>query len=134
MARKKHVLDYDYPLEVAPFTEKLELLMWLHCPRRPYKIEDGELRIRPPHQHDHLKSVRISRFFGHKDQVELALHILRSSIILEKLEISKFMRGNSTWMVIESLPNLFRGHVQEESTRPCTNAVVSSLLKHTRTK
>lgn len=62
--------------------------MWLDCPRRPYRKEDGELRIRPPHQHAHLKSVRISGFFGHKDQVELALHILRSSIILEKMEIS----------------------------------------------
>ncbi|OQU91016.1 hypothetical protein SORBI_3001G095366 [Sorghum bicolor] len=86
--RKADVLDYAYLLEVAPFIEKLELLMWLQCPRRPYRKEDGELRIRPRHQHAHLKSVHISGFFGHKDQVELALHILCSSIILEKMEIS----------------------------------------------
>lgn len=61
--RKTDVLDYAYLLEVAPFIEKLELLMWLDCPRRPYRKEDGELRIRPPHQHAHLKSVRISGFF-----------------------------------------------------------------------
>lgn len=62
--------------------------MWLRCQRRPYCKEDGELRSRPPHHHTHLKFVHISGFFGHKDQVELALQILRSSIMLEKLEIN----------------------------------------------
>lgn len=94
--------------------------MWLRCQRRPYCKEDGELRSRPPHHHTHLKFVHISGFFGHKDQVELALQILRSSIMLEKLEINprveiadcdesenNFMRENSTWMVIESPLNLF---------------------------
>lgn len=55
---------------------------------QPYCKEDGELSIGLPHQHTHLKSVRISGFFGHKDQVELALHILCSSIVLEKMEIT----------------------------------------------
>ncbi|KAL6636924.1 hypothetical protein ACP70R_024496 [Stipagrostis hirtigluma subsp. patula] len=86
--RKTNVLDYAYLLEVAPFMENLELLMWMNCRHRPYREEDGELRNRHPHQHSHLKSVRISGFFGHKDQVELALHILRSSIVLEKMEIT----------------------------------------------
>ncbi|RLN16882.1 hypothetical protein C2845_PM02G04850 [Panicum miliaceum] len=86
--RETDVLDYAYLLEIAPFMEKLELLMWLCCQGRPYCKEDGELRSRPPHHHTHLKSVRISGFFGHKDQVELALHILRSSIMLEKMEIN----------------------------------------------
>lgn len=62
--------------------------MWLCCQRRPYCKEVGELRSRPPHHHTHLKTVHISGFFGHKDQVELALHILRSSIMLEKMEIT----------------------------------------------
>ncbi|KAF8660682.1 hypothetical protein HU200_057508 [Digitaria exilis] len=86
--RKTGVLDFAYLLEVAPFMEKLELLMWLCCQRRPYCKEDGKLRSRPPQHHTHLKSVHISGFFGHKDQVELALHILRSSIMLEKMEIT----------------------------------------------
>ncbi|CAN6281448.1 unnamed protein product [Urochloa humidicola] len=86
--RQTDVLDYAYLLEVAPFIEKLELLMWLRCQRRPYCKEDGELRSRPPHHHTHLKFVHISGFFGQKDQVELALHILRSSIMLEKMEIN----------------------------------------------
>ena len=55
---------------------------------RPYCKEDGELRIGLPHKHAHLKSVRISGFFCYKDQVELALYILRNSIVLEKMEIT----------------------------------------------
>ncbi|CAL5059842.1 unnamed protein product [Urochloa decumbens] len=61
---------------------------WMKCRHRPYCKEDGELRVGLPHQHNYLKSVRISGFFGHKDQVELALHILRSSIVLGKMEIT----------------------------------------------
>ncbi|KAG0547662.1 hypothetical protein BDA96_01G099600 [Sorghum bicolor] len=106
--RKADVLDYAYLLEVAPFIEKLELLMWLQCPRRPYRKEDGELRIRPPHQHVHLKSVHISGFFGHKDQVELALHTLCSSIILEKMEISPRVEISIVFMA----PPLDRGYAR----------------------
>jgi hypothetical protein len=62
--------------------------MWMNCWHRPYRKEDGKLRSRPPHQHANLKFVHFSGFFGHKDQVELALHILHSSIILEKMEIT----------------------------------------------
>ncbi|RLN43067.1 hypothetical protein C2845_PM01G28620 [Panicum miliaceum] len=86
--RETDVLDYAYLLEVAPFMEKLELLMWLCCQGRPYCKENGELRSRPQHHHTHLMSVRISGFFGHKDQVELSLHILRSSFMLEKMVIN----------------------------------------------
>ncbi|CAL4973871.1 unnamed protein product [Urochloa decumbens] len=85
---KIDVLDYAYLLKIAPFMETLELPMWMVGRNRPYCKEDGELRIGLPHKHTHLKSVRISGFFGHKDQVELALHILRSSIALEKMEIT----------------------------------------------
>ncbi|KAF8722411.1 hypothetical protein HU200_022526 [Digitaria exilis] len=86
--RKTDVLDYAYLLKIAPFMETLELAMWMMGPHRPYCKDDGELRIGLPHKHAYLKSVRISGFFGHKDQVELALHILRSSIALEKMEIT----------------------------------------------
>uniref|UniRef100_A0A0E0KWR3 F-box domain-containing protein n=1 Tax=Oryza punctata TaxID=4537 RepID=A0A0E0KWR3_ORYPU len=87
--RNTDVLDYAYLLKIAPFMETLELSMWMNCRHQPYHEEDGELRIiDPPHQHTHLRSVRISGFFGHRDQVELALHILRSSVVLEKMVIT----------------------------------------------
>lgn len=86
--REIDVLDYAQVLEVAPFIQKLELRMWMNCRHQPYRKEDGELRSRPRHQHGHLRLVRMSGFFGHKDQVELALHILGSSVNLEKMEIT----------------------------------------------
>ncbi|CAL4944311.1 unnamed protein product [Urochloa decumbens] len=86
---KTDVFDYAHVLEVAPFIEKLGLHMYVNCwCQKPYRKEDGELRIHLPHQHDHLKFVHISGFFGYKDQVELALHILRSAVILEKMRIT----------------------------------------------
>jgi hypothetical protein len=72
--------------------------MRMRCRHRPYCKEDGELRIGLPHQHAHLKYVRISGFFGHKDQVELALHILRSSIVLEKMEITPKLEITSSYL------------------------------------
>uniref|UniRef100_A0A0D9WB38 Uncharacterized protein n=1 Tax=Leersia perrieri TaxID=77586 RepID=A0A0D9WB38_9ORYZ len=87
--RKTDALDYAYILKIAPFMETLEFSMWIKClQQQPYCEEDGELRITPPHQHAHLKSVRISGFFGCKDQLELALHILRNSTVLEKMVIT----------------------------------------------
>jgi hypothetical protein len=62
--------------------------MWMSGPCRPYCKEDGELRSGVPQQHTHLKSVRISGFVGFEDQVELAINILRSCIVLEKMEIT----------------------------------------------
>jgi hypothetical protein len=55
---------------------------------RPYCKEDGELRSGVPHQHTHLKCVCISGFVGFKDQVELALNVPGSSMVLEKMEIT----------------------------------------------
>ncbi|KAJ1275626.1 hypothetical protein BS78_05G149800 [Paspalum vaginatum] len=86
--QKTDALDYAYLLKIAPFMETLELHMWMDCQHQPYRKEDGDLRAALPHQHAHLKFVRISGFFGHKVQVELALHILQSSILLEKMEIN----------------------------------------------
>uniref|UniRef100_A0A0E0HWX0 F-box domain-containing protein n=1 Tax=Oryza nivara TaxID=4536 RepID=A0A0E0HWX0_ORYNI len=56
--RKTDILDYAYLLEIAPFMEKLEL------------------------------HVQITGFFGQKDQVELALHILCSSTVLKNMVIN----------------------------------------------
>ncbi|RLM77858.1 hypothetical protein C2845_PM12G30790 [Panicum miliaceum] len=98
--RKTDALDYAYLLKVAPFMETLELLMWMTTWRhQPYCRKDGELRIGPTHQHAHLKFVGISGFFGHKDQVELALHILQSSIMLEKMEITPKLEINRGLLV-----------------------------------
>nr|CAB3476121.1 unnamed protein product [Digitaria exilis] len=86
--RTTDVLDYAHLLKIAPFMETMELIMFMSCRHRPYCKADGELRIGLPHQHTHLKNVRISGFFGHKEQVELALHILRSSIVLKKMDVT----------------------------------------------
>jgi hypothetical protein len=61
--------------------------MWMQCHHKVYRVEHGELRSLPLHQHTHLKSAYLTGFFGHKDQVELALHILRSSAVLEAMKI-----------------------------------------------
>jgi hypothetical protein len=63
--------------------------MWMNLRQcRPYHKYDGELRIPLSRQHEHLKFVHFSGFFGCKDQLELAIHILHSSVILEKMEIT----------------------------------------------
>uniref|UniRef100_A0A0E0E7P3 F-box domain-containing protein n=1 Tax=Oryza meridionalis TaxID=40149 RepID=A0A0E0E7P3_9ORYZ len=86
--RKTDILDYAYLLEIAPFMEKLELHMWIDGPHKPYSEEDGDLRSLPLHHHNHLKQVQITGFFGQKDQVELALHILCSSTVLKNMVIN----------------------------------------------
>lgn len=84
----------------------------MNCRRQPYRKEDGELRSLSAHQHAHLKSVLTTGFFGHKDQVEMALHILRGSAMLETMkitpshEIADFLR-RSMWMAIELPQSLF---------------------------
>ncbi|TVU16589.1 hypothetical protein EJB05_40160 [Eragrostis curvula] len=98
--RNTDVLDYAHLLKIAPFMERMELLMLMRCQHRPYCKEDGELRIGLPHQHAHLKYVRISGFFGHKDQLELALHILRSSLVLEKMEITPKLEITSSCLAL----------------------------------
>lgn len=59
----------------------------MQCHHEFYRAEHGELRSLPWHQHTHLKSVYITGFFGRKDQVELALHIRRSSSVLKAMKI-----------------------------------------------
>uniref|UniRef100_A0A0E0AG10 F-box domain-containing protein n=1 Tax=Oryza glumipatula TaxID=40148 RepID=A0A0E0AG10_9ORYZ len=86
--RKTDILDYAYLLEIAPFMEKLELHMWIDGPHKPYSEEDGDLKSLPLHHHNHLKQVQITGFFGQKDQVELALHILCSSTVLKNMVIN----------------------------------------------
>lgn len=62
--------------------------MWIDAPHKPYSEEDGDLRSLPLHHHNNLKQVQITGFFGQKDQVELALHILCSSTVLKNMVIN----------------------------------------------
>ncbi|PVH65632.1 hypothetical protein PAHAL_1G043100 [Panicum hallii] len=87
--RKKRtdVLDLACLLEVAPLMENLEVHMWMDCNLERYHKCHGELRSLHWHPHTHLKMVDITGFYGQKDQLELALHILRVCTILESMKI-----------------------------------------------
>ncbi|KAM0845692.1 hypothetical protein ACQ4PT_056170 [Festuca glaucescens] len=87
---KPDVLDVAYLLQAAPFIERLEFHMFVRYGHKPYRREhanDNELRSLSPHPHPHLKAVRITGFFGHKDQLELAFYILANSPKLESMVI-----------------------------------------------
>ncbi|CAM0943527.1 unnamed protein product [Alopecurus aequalis] len=81
------VLDLGCLLEAAPFLEKLELHMVMNCLHKQYCHEDGELRSLSSCPHSHLSLVHITGFIGEKDQLELALHILRNATGLKALKI-----------------------------------------------
>ncbi|GJM90255.1 hypothetical protein PR202_ga06517 [Eleusine coracana subsp. coracana] len=93
--RRTDVLDLACLLEAAPFMEMLEihnsysaiLQMWTDYQLKRYRKYNGELRSLPAHAHPHLKLVNITGFYGQKDQLELALHILRISTTLEAMKI-----------------------------------------------
>ncbi|XP_048558313.1 uncharacterized protein LOC125539002 isoform X2 [Triticum urartu] len=85
--RKSDVLDFASLLEAAPLMEKLEFHMWMDCECVRYRKLDGKLRSLPPKPHYHLKLVDITEFYGEKDQLELALYILRNSVALEAMTI-----------------------------------------------
>lgn len=55
--------------------------------QQPYHKYHGKLRSLPSHTHSHLKLVDITGFYGQKDQLELALHILRNCTVLEAMKI-----------------------------------------------
>ena len=52
-----------------------------------YRKRHGELRSLPPNPHPRLRLVDITGFYGQKDQLELALHILRNCMELEGMKI-----------------------------------------------
>ncbi|CAM0943528.1 unnamed protein product [Alopecurus aequalis] len=81
------ILNLGYILEATPFVEKLELHMLMDCLYKPYCHEDGKLRSLPSCPHSHLSLVNISGFIGEKDQLELALYILRNATVLKTLKI-----------------------------------------------
>lgn len=55
--------------------------------RERYHKFHGKLRSLPSHTHSHLKLVDVTGFYGQKDQLELALHILRNCTVLEAMKI-----------------------------------------------
>ncbi|GJN40695.1 hypothetical protein PR202_gb29956 [Eleusine coracana subsp. coracana] len=71
----------------TPVMEKLEVYMWMDCELQRYRKCHGDLQSLPLHPHSHLKFVNITGFYGKKDQLELALHILRNSMVLEAMKI-----------------------------------------------
>ncbi|XBJ12359.1 hypothetical protein VPH35_016892 [Triticum aestivum] len=85
--RKTDILQLACLLVAAPCLEKLEFHMWLRWGRERYRAKDGSLRSLPSQPHSHLRSVDITGFYGEKDQLELALHILRDSVVLESMKV-----------------------------------------------
>ncbi|RLM92384.1 uncharacterized protein C2845_PM08G17600 [Panicum miliaceum] len=86
--RTTDVLDLACLLEAAAYMEKLELHMWMDCTLERYRKRHGELRSLPSQLHSHLKVVNMTGFYGQKDQVELALHILGNASVLETMKIN----------------------------------------------
>uniref|UniRef100_A0A0A9EC60 Uncharacterized protein n=1 Tax=Arundo donax TaxID=35708 RepID=A0A0A9EC60_ARUDO len=87
LGERTDVLDLACLLEAAPVMEKLEVHMWTDYILKRYHKRHGELRSLPSHPHSHLKLASITGFYGQKDQLELALHILRNSTVLEAMKI-----------------------------------------------
>ncbi|PUZ56017.1 hypothetical protein GQ55_5G261000 [Panicum hallii var. hallii] len=90
--RTTDVLDLACLLEAAPYMEKLELhvilRMWMDRTLERYRKRHGELRSLPSQLHSHLKVVNMTGFYGQKDQVDLALHILGNASVLETMKIN----------------------------------------------
>uniref|UniRef100_A0A0E0LHG2 FBD domain-containing protein n=1 Tax=Oryza punctata TaxID=4537 RepID=A0A0E0LHG2_ORYPU len=86
---ERDVLQLALFLEAAPFLELFHLNMW-STERTQYDDENMEkLRsLSPCRPHEHLKTVHMSGFTGLKDQIELARHILRNAVSLERMTIN----------------------------------------------
>ncbi|GJN30360.1 hypothetical protein PR202_gb18657 [Eleusine coracana subsp. coracana] len=87
MIRTTDVLDLACLLEASPYMEQLEVHMWTSFDRARYHKHHGELRICPSQPHSNLKLVNMTGFYGQKDQIELALHILKNATVLEAMKI-----------------------------------------------
>lgn len=49
----------------------------------------------PPHPHSHLKTIRMTGFYGLHGQLELALYLLRNATSLKRMVIDPVVRNNS---------------------------------------
>lgn len=64
------------------------VFLWVTLTGSFYSEDHAELRSLPSHPHSHLKMVYITGFYGQKDQLELALYILRNSVRLKSMKIN----------------------------------------------
>ncbi|KAJ1282377.1 hypothetical protein BS78_03G047400 [Paspalum vaginatum] len=85
--RTTDVLDLACLLDAAPYMENLEIHMWMAWDLERYRKRHGALRSLPSCPHSHLKVVNMTGFYGQKDQLELALHILANASALEMMKI-----------------------------------------------
>ncbi|VAH35298.1 unnamed protein product [Triticum turgidum subsp. durum] len=79
------ILRLAYILKLAPFLEELVLHMYYLNLAIPVlqTIEDTS----PPHPHSHLKTIRMTGFYGLHGQLELALYLLRNATSLKCMVI-----------------------------------------------
>ncbi|KAK3141111.1 hypothetical protein QOZ80_4BG0329700 [Eleusine coracana subsp. coracana] len=97
------ILRLAYVLELAPVLE--ELVLHMCCfQSASYFFEPSE-DVLPSCPHKHLKTVLMTGFYGFRGQFELALHILRNSICLERMIIDPVVRNNT---IIPSLKSAER--------------------------
>lgn len=87
LEKKVDALDFACLLVAAPFLEKLEFHMWRMVSVNQSYGYGQQLRSIPSQPHCHLRFVDITGFYGQKDQLELALHILRNAAMLEAMKI-----------------------------------------------
>uniref|UniRef100_A0A453FYI2 At1g61320/AtMIF1 LRR domain-containing protein n=1 Tax=Aegilops tauschii subsp. strangulata TaxID=200361 RepID=A0A453FYI2_AEGTS len=85
------ILRLAYLLELAPALE--ELVLHMHCFDSAIDGEPREDAYRP-HPHRHLKTIKMTGFYGLLGQVELALYLLRNATSLERMIIDPVVRNN----------------------------------------
>ncbi|VAH35300.1 unnamed protein product [Triticum turgidum subsp. durum] len=87
------ILRLAYILKLAPFLEELVLHMYYLNLAIPVlqTIEDTS----PPHPHSHLKTIRMTGFYGLHGQLELALYLLRNATSLKCMVIDPVVRNSS---------------------------------------
>uniref|UniRef100_A0A0A9CPW2 F-box domain-containing protein n=1 Tax=Arundo donax TaxID=35708 RepID=A0A0A9CPW2_ARUDO len=87
------ILRLVYLLELAPVLE--ELVLHMCCFESASYICELSEDALPPCPHSHLKTVRMTGFYGYHGQLELALHILRNATCIERMVIDPVVRNNS---------------------------------------
>ncbi|KAF7024681.1 hypothetical protein CFC21_036991 [Triticum aestivum] len=85
------ILRLAYLLELAPALE--ELVLHMHCFDSAIYGEPREDAYQP-HPHRHLKTIKMTGFYGLLGQVELALYLLRNATSLERMIIDPVVRNN----------------------------------------
>ncbi|CAL5070858.1 unnamed protein product [Urochloa decumbens] len=90
------ILHLAHMLELAPVLEELEIHMYYH--QTPFYNRNLD-EIASRRLYKHLRSVHMTGFYAIRGQLELARHILRSSVALERMIIDpkvKVPKGRSS--------------------------------------